>query len=321
MPGFAKQNLTLMFGTELKKRDLLWKYGLSLLPLGGGGLIIIVLAFLQIKHWLNDSTVSQKMLFELKFQQRVLTGKMQIEGKGLCWYDWLNQFCVRLHLYFFCICDIMKRSKYHINSVATTAQSFCAMSNFMERRIHCLVKMQIYCITQIKKLIWRWKFSNLLPFDFVLVWYCSSASRPNWMWTKRTDKHSEGTYFCICILSSVVFVFCEWSIGYEQRTQTRHMVWAYRHKEREGHGLIKRTATDKLTWWTSDCLDKNVVVFVFCIELYLCLCCSSALPPKTSWSRSNAVGKFWIQEYQKKNWYCAHTIIKQTNDKKADNRF
>ena len=127
MPGFAKQNLTLMFGTELKKRDLLWKYGLSLLPLGGGGLIIIVLAFLQIKHWLNDSTVSQKMLFELKFQQRVLTGKMQIEGKGLCWYDWLNQFCVRLHLYFFCICDIMKRSKYHINSVATTAQSFCAM--------------------------------------------------------------------------------------------------------------------------------------------------------------------------------------------------
>ena len=99
MPGFAKQNLTLMFGTELKKRDLLWKYGLSLLPLGGGGLIIIVLAFLQIKHWLNDSTVSQKMLFELKFQQRVLTGKMQIEGKGLCWYDWLNQFCILLHLY------------------------------------------------------------------------------------------------------------------------------------------------------------------------------------------------------------------------------
>ena len=149
-------------------------------------------------------------------------------------------------------------------------QSFCAMSNFMERRIHCLVKMQIYCITQIKKLIWRWKFSNLLPFDFVLVWYCSSASRPNWMWTKRTDKHSEGTYFCICILSSVVFVFCEWSIGYEQRTQTRHMVWAYRHKEREGHGLIKRTVTLPQTSWH----DEHRIVWIrMLLYLYFVLSC------------------------------------------------
>ena len=316
MPGFAKQNLTLMFGTELKKRDLLWKYGLSLLPLGGGGLIIIVSAFLQIKHWLNDSTVSQKMLFESKFQQRVLTGKMQIEAKGWCWYDWLNQFCICLHLYLWY--NEKKQISYKLS---------CYHSTIFLRNVKRHGKTSTLLGENANILYYKNKETDLTVeiFKSVAIRLCLSLVLQQCIKAKLdVDKEDRQAfrgdiflylYFklrCICILRVVYWIWTKDT----DKTQGAGGTWV--DKKTGG------AATDKLTWWTSDCLDKNVVVFVFCIELYLCLCCSSALPPKTS--RSGApdpmlFGKFWIQEYQKKNWYCAHKIIKQTDDKKADNRF